>query len=327
HKQIYGYTRTSDTKRAYVLTNLTDRPAQFTLYQGLSSSQLVLSNLVEPVAEHKDEKSFKFHPYEIRVYIIDYKKKEHTHRHSHHHDKKKHTTTEADDVEEKSSDEPTKGSLTKRQKAALEKLEQISNNVRNEPLEDPKVILEAVASATKKILSETKPIEPSHPATSTAPPVLTPEKSENEKGASADSAESDLENEPIQKKRERQRSLVLNLENIPPATSARTSESSTTMDQPRRSFSTQAVSSKPSLKGHHADSSSEDDGDDEEKQTTSTSELEDETSDTGAKDIDYAVLYDDTIEDFSFTSAREQAKKRLLRQQQQTMLEQVKEQE
>ena len=101
--------------------------------------------------------------------------------------------------------------MTKRQKAALEKLEQISNNVRNEPLEDPKVILEAVASATKKILSETKPIEPLHPATSIAPSLLTPEKSENEKGASVDSAESDLENEPIQKKRERQRSLVLNL--------------------------------------------------------------------------------------------------------------------
>jgi alpha-glucosidase len=53
HKQIYGYTRTSDTKRAYILTNLTDRVAQFTLFQGLSSSQLVLSNLIEPVPEHK----------------------------------------------------------------------------------------------------------------------------------------------------------------------------------------------------------------------------------------------------------------------------------
>ncbi|CAF5108204.1 unnamed protein product, partial [Rotaria sp. Silwood1] len=45
--------RTSDTKRAYVLANLTDRVAQFTLYQGLSSSQLVLTNLLEPVSEHK----------------------------------------------------------------------------------------------------------------------------------------------------------------------------------------------------------------------------------------------------------------------------------
>jgi len=57
HKQIFGYTRTSDTKRAYVLTNLTDCVAQFTLYQGLSSSQLVLSNLLEPVAEHKVKKN------------------------------------------------------------------------------------------------------------------------------------------------------------------------------------------------------------------------------------------------------------------------------
>ncbi|CAF4043123.1 unnamed protein product [Rotaria sordida] len=53
HKQIYGYTRTSDTKRAYILTNLTDRIAEFTLYQGLSSSQLVLTNLLEPIPEHK----------------------------------------------------------------------------------------------------------------------------------------------------------------------------------------------------------------------------------------------------------------------------------
>jgi hypothetical protein len=95
--------------------------------------------------------------------------------------------------------------------------------------------------------------------------------------------------------------------------------------EPRRSFSTQ-VSSKPSLKGRHADSSSDED-DSQEKQTTSTSELEEETSDTGGKDIDYAVLYDDTIEDFSFTSAREKAKKRLLRDQQEIMLQQVQEQE
>ena len=53
HQQIFGYTRTSDTKRAYVLTNLTDRVAQFTLYQGLSSSQLILSNLIESVPEHQ----------------------------------------------------------------------------------------------------------------------------------------------------------------------------------------------------------------------------------------------------------------------------------
>jgi hypothetical protein len=97
------------------------------------------------------------------------------------------------------------------------------------------------------------------------------------------------------------------------------------LQQPRRSFST-AVSTKPSLKGHHDDSSSDED-DEKEKLTTSTGELDDETSDTGGKDIDYAVLYDDTIDDFSFSSAREQAKKRLLREQQETMLQQVKEQE
>jgi alpha-glucosidase len=53
HNQVYGYTRTLDTERAYILTNLTDRVAQFTLFQSLSSSQLVLSNLIEPVPEHK----------------------------------------------------------------------------------------------------------------------------------------------------------------------------------------------------------------------------------------------------------------------------------
>jgi hypothetical protein len=103
-----------------------------------------------------------------------------------------------------------------------------------------------------------------------------------------------------------------------------TPSSSSSFEQ-RRSFSIQ-ISSKPSLKGHHADSSSDED-DSQEKQTTSTSELDDETSDTGGKDIDYAVLYDDTIEDFSFTSAREQVKKRLLREQQEVMLQQVQEQE
>ncbi len=96
-------------------------------------------------------------------------------------------------------------------------------------------------------------------------------------------------------------------------------------DQPRRSFSSQR-STKPALKGHHLDSSSDDDSEIE-RETTSTSEMDDETSTSGGKDIDYAVLYDDTIEDFSYTSAREQAKKRLLRDQQEIMLQQIKEQE
>jgi hypothetical protein len=79
------------------------------------------------------------------------------------------------------------------------------------------------------------------------------------------------------------------------------------------------------LKGRHVDSSSDEESD-KEKGTTSTSEFE-ETSTSDEKDIDYAVLYDDTIEDFSFTSAREQAKNRLLRNQQEIMLQQIKEQE
>ena len=98
-------------------------------------------------------------------------------------------------------------------------------------------------------------------------------------------------------------------ENPAPVPSGPTTSTSS-FDQPRRSFSTQS-SSKPSFKGRHSDSSSS----------------EEETSDTGGKDIDYAVLYDDTIEDFSFTSAREKAKQRLLRDQQETMLKQIQEQE
>ena len=287
HKQIYGYTRTSDTKRAYILTNLTDRVAQFTLYQGLSSSQLVLSNLIEPVPEHENEKTFKFHPYEIRVYIIDYKKKEH------HHHRHKYTINIDADIQAAIPDQlgDSKATLTKRQKAALEKLNQMSNKVEGETAESTQAIIKAVADATTKILAERKPVSERS--------VSTIEKS--------DSPDIDLENEPIEKKRERQRSLVLNLENVTPVTPATPSSSDSSnpnpFEQQRRSFSSQ-TSRKPSFKGHHDDSSS--------------SSSDDETSDTGTKDkdIDYAVLYDDSIEDFSFSSAREQAKKRLLRQQQ-----------
>src|SRR5690606_34375452 len=94
-------------------------------------------------------------------------------------------------------------------------------------------------------------------------------------------------------------------------------------DQIRRSFS---ASTKPILKGHHLNSSSDEESANE-KETTSTSELDEETSTSGGKDVDYAVLYDDTIEDFSYSSAREQARKRLLRDQQEIMLQQIKEQE
>lgn len=187
----------------------------------------------------------------------------------------------------------------------------MSNNVAAQPGESQKAMLEAVAAATVKVLAETKSIVPST--------------TEPEKDVPADSAAIDLENETIEKKRQRQRSIVLNLGkkmfDIQRSTSflfkepavtmpASSTTSVSSLDQPRRSFSTQS-SSKPSFKGRHSDSSSS----------------EEETSDTGGKDIDYAVLYDDTIEDFSFTSAREKAKQRLLRDQQEAMLKQIQEQE
>jgi len=195
----------------------------------------------------------------------------------------------------------------------------MSNNALNQLDENQKAIIEALAAATTKVLAETKPLEIPKPTTTTK---LISETTDSEKVTPVDSPEIDLENEPIQKKRERQRSLVLNLENIIPATPSDPSA----LDQRRRSFCTQ-VSSKPSFKGHHADSSS-DEEDEKEKKTTSTSgEIDEETSDTGAKDINYDILHDDTIEDFSFSSAREQAKKRFLRDQQEIMLKQTKEQE
>ncbi|CAF5101217.1 unnamed protein product, partial [Rotaria sp. Silwood1] len=101
------------------------------------------------------------------------------------------------------------------------------------------------------------------------------------------------------------------------------------VDHRRRSFSTiiSQVSTKPSFKGHHADSSDEDDDDEKTTTTTTTNEIEEESADPSGKDIDYSVLYDDTIEDFSYTSAREQAQKRILRDQQEVLLQQAKEQQ
>ncbi|CAF0774920.1 unnamed protein product [Didymodactylos carnosus] len=281
HKQVYGYTRTLNDKRAYILTNLTDRPAQFTLYQGLSLKHLVLTNLVEPIQDHNDEKSFKFRPYEIRVYIID---------HKHH---KSHTTAPKNQMEPSKrlpSDElkstrsasditPTasKMMITKRQKKALEKLQQ-------------------------QIKSDAS--------------VATNENAVTNENAKTTEEEEVDPDEPLIKKRERQRSLVLNLENIGfiPDSTASTPH--------RKSFSSFST---PLLKGRH-DVDNDIDNDDE--TTTSTDEVDDEeSSDTGNKDIDYSVLYDETIEDFSYSGAREQAKKRLLRDQNEEMLRQNKEQE
>ncbi|CAF1447577.1 unnamed protein product [Rotaria sordida] len=203
HKQIFGYTRTSDTKRAYVLTNLTDCVAQFTLYQGLSSSQLVLSNLLEPVTEHKDEKSFKFHPYEIRVYIIDYKEKG-----LHHPQKQKHATDQSKNKQSTLST-VTKGkddmseSLTRKQTTSLQRLEQISRYPSNHAEQNQKNIISALAQATSRALSETS----SQQETSESDSVST----DQEKIISRESSEIDPENELMYMKRERQRSLVLNL--------------------------------------------------------------------------------------------------------------------
>ncbi|CAF4229922.1 unnamed protein product, partial [Rotaria sordida] len=208
HKQIFGYTRTSDTKRAYVLTNLTDRVAQFTLYQGLSSSQLVLSNLLEPVAEHTDEKSFKFHPFEVRVYMLDYKKKE-PHQHHHHH-KKRHVTDQSENkqstllTETKEKDD-TSQLLTKKQQAALQKLEQMSRDPVPQSEQTQKDILSSLADATTRALTETS--NQLKKAKSASIAILI----DQDRLIPPDSSEIDLENEPIHKKRERQRSLVLNL--------------------------------------------------------------------------------------------------------------------
>ncbi|CAF0990434.1 unnamed protein product [Rotaria sordida] len=305
HKQIFGYTRTSDTKRAYVLTNLTDRVAQFTLYQGLSSSQLVLSNLLEPVAEHKDEKSFKFHPYEIRVYIIDYKNKE-----LHHHQKKKHATDQSENIQSSLPTETkrkydTSQSLTKKTKASLQKLEQISRSPLHQAEQSQKDILSKLAEATTRALTKSSNQQNKNKSSSIS--------IDQEKVIPPDSSAIDLENEPIDEKRERQRSLVLNFQNIAPDVQNNPSS----FDRRRRSFPTllSHITTKPSFMGHHSDSSSDED-DDKKTTTTTTNKIEQEPTDLSGQDIDYSVLYDDTIEDFSYTSAREQAKKRILLDQQ-----------
>ncbi|CAF4310404.1 unnamed protein product, partial [Rotaria sordida] len=88
-------------------------------------------------------------------------------------------------------------------------------------------------------------------------------------------------------------------------------------DRRRRSFPTllSHITTKPSFMGHHSDSSSDED-DDKKTTTTTTNKIEQEPTDLSGQDIDYSVLDDDTIEDFSYSSAREQAKKRILLDQQ-----------
>ncbi|CAF1352591.1 unnamed protein product [Rotaria sordida] len=74
-------------------------------------------------------------------------------------------------------------------------------------------------------------------------------------------------------------------------------------DQHRRSFSTiiSQTSRKSSFISHHPSNE-----DDDEKKTI-THEIEDKSIDLNGKDIDYSVLYNETVEDFSFTNARKQA--------------------
>ncbi|CAF1296521.1 unnamed protein product [Rotaria sordida] len=285
HKQIYGYTRTSNTKRAYVLTNLTDRVAEFTLYQGLSSSQLVLTNLLEPIPEHKDEKSFKFHPYGIRVYVIDYHQEE-----LHHLEEKKHTIDQSENIQSTLSIESKeKDELTKRQQVALEKFEEISHNSLHQTEQSQKDIISISTETTAKALSEIQ--TPKHKSTS--------EIIDQEKIISSNSSKIDLENESIHKKRERQRSLILNLENILSVVQSYPGS----FDQHRRSFSTiiSQTSRKSSFISHHPSNE-----DDDEKKTI-THEIEDKSIDLNGKDIDYSVLYNETVEDFSFTNARKPA--------------------
>ena len=86
----------------------------------------------------------------------------------------------------------------------MEKLEQISSRVRRQADPNQKAIIKAAADATKKVLTETKALR-------TLNNKAVSETTVSDQGIPADSAEIDLENEPIQKKRERQRSLVLNL--------------------------------------------------------------------------------------------------------------------
>ena len=95
-------------------------------------------------------------------------------------------------------------SLTPRQKAALEKLEKISNKARHHNDRNHRAILKAVAAATTKVLSNAKSV-------SSLPTKAVSQTTVSDQGTPLDSPQIDLEHEPIHKKRERQRSLVLHL--------------------------------------------------------------------------------------------------------------------
>ncbi|CAF4255761.1 unnamed protein product, partial [Rotaria sordida] len=144
-----------------------------------------------------DEKSFKFHPYEIRVYIIDYHNEE-----LHHLEEKKHATDQSENIQSTLSTAlKEKDELIKRQQVALEKFEDMSHNSLHQTEQSQKDIISTLTETTAKTLSETQ----------TSKHKLTSEIIDQEKIISSDSSKTDLENESIYKKRERQRSLILNL--------------------------------------------------------------------------------------------------------------------
>jgi alpha-glucosidase len=69
HEQIYAYTRTLGDKRAVVISNLTNKAAQYECMDfALSSSNLVLQNY--EVNNHANVFMFEMQPYETRVYFI-----------------------------------------------------------------------------------------------------------------------------------------------------------------------------------------------------------------------------------------------------------------
>ncbi|CAF1171138.1 unnamed protein product [Rotaria sordida] len=98
--------------------------------------------------------------------------------------------------------------------------------------------------------------------------------------------------------------VLLFKENIAPAMQ----DDPNSLYQRPRSFSTVTtrVSRTLSFIGHHSDSSSDEDDD---KKETTTNEIEEKSIGLSGKDIGYSVSYDKTVEDFSFTSTREQAQK------------------
>ncbi len=67
--QIYAYTRTLGDEKMIVITNLTDRPAEYSYNEAsLKYNHLLLNNYKLP--EHKDIQHFMLKPYEARVYKL-----------------------------------------------------------------------------------------------------------------------------------------------------------------------------------------------------------------------------------------------------------------